>query len=44
LNALIPGINPGVIMNPNYEREKGILQTDGAKFYKRNNSNALRRN
>ena len=32
MNALIPGINPGVIMNPNYNREAKFMKGPGAKF------------
>ncbi len=33
INALIPGINPGVIMNPNYKKESKFMKGPGEKFF-----------
>jgi len=32
IHALIPGINPGIIMNPNYNKEKSFMKGPADKF------------
>ena len=32
INALIPGINPGFVMNPNYNKEKSFMKGPADRF------------